>query len=102
MNRLDRYTAAFSDFMKTGNHAALGKFCEPDASMGFFDVYRNGYLRTAIEALAANFPVVETMVGTEYFKQLARAFVSEFPPTTSSLTGYGCRGGQSYWYRKYV
>ncbi len=86
---LDRYTTAFSDFMKTGNHAVLSEFCEPDASMGFFDVYRNGYLRTVIEALAANFPVVETMVGTEYFKQLARAFVSEFPPTTSTLTGYG-------------
>ncbi len=86
---LDRYTTAFSDFMQTGNHAALGEFCEPDASTRFFDVYRNGYLKTATEALAANFPVVDTMVGKGYFKQLARAFVSEFPPTTSSLTGYG-------------
>ena len=89
MNILERYTTAFSDFMKTGNHAALGEFCEPDARTSFFAVYRNGYLRTTIEALAANFPVVDTMVGTAYFKQLAHAFVSEFPPTTSTLTRYG-------------
>lgn len=86
---LDRYTSAFSDFMQSGNPAALREFCEPTANLGFFAVYRNGYLRTTIEALAANFPVVDTMVGNAYFKQLAHAFVSEFPPTTATLTGYG-------------
>ena len=89
MNRLDRYTAAFSDFMKTGDTAALGEFCEPTANTSYFSVYRNGYLRTTIEALAANFPVVDTLVGGDYFKQLAHAFVAEFPPTTATLTGYG-------------
>ncbi|MBA4045703.1 MAG: DUF2063 domain-containing protein [Erythrobacter sp.] len=54
-----------------------------------FDIYRNNVLSSLTSALACTFPVVEKMVGSEYFAALASAFVRETPPTSRILAEYG-------------
>ena len=54
-----------------------------------FDIYRNNVLSSLTSALASTFPVVEKMVGSEYFAALASAFVRETPPTSRVLAEYG-------------
>lgn len=52
-------------------------------------IYRNTVLAGAIEALAANFPVVRALVGAEMFTAVAVDHASEFPPTDPILAYYG-------------
>lgn len=54
-----------------------------------FDIYRNNVLASLTSALASTFPVVEKMVGSEYFAALASAFIRETPPTSRILAEYG-------------
>lgn len=45
----------------------------------------------AIEALAANYPVVAVILGRAPFAELAADFVADVPPTDPNLAAYGCR-----------
>jgi hypothetical protein len=56
---------------------------------GAMAVYRNTVLHGAVEALRANYPVVEQIVGFEMFEQVAAEFASTCPPTTPVLALYG-------------
>jgi hypothetical protein len=58
---------------------------------GAMAVYRNTVLRGAVEALRANYPVTEQIVGTEMFEQVAVDFASECPPRRPVLALYGER-----------
>ena len=52
-------------------------------------IYRNHYLITLTEALAATFPVVARLVGERCFDGLAREFSVLSPPRTPCLFEYG-------------
>lgn len=54
-----------------------------------FAVYRNNVMVSLIEALADSFPVVEQMVGRDFFRAMARAFVQVHPPRKPALVDYG-------------
>lgn len=54
-------------------------------------VYRNTVLHGAVEALRANFPVVEQILGAEMFASVAVDFASECPPQRPVLALYGSR-----------
>ncbi|NNF78680.1 MAG: DUF2063 domain-containing protein [Rhizobiales bacterium] len=54
-----------------------------------FAVYRNNVTVSLIEALATAFPVVEKVVGAEFFAAMAREFVRAHPPTSPLLMFYG-------------
>jgi hypothetical protein len=56
---------------------------------GAMAVYRNTVLHGAVEALRANYPVVEQILGSEMFDQVAMDFASEYPPRSSVLALYG-------------
>ena len=86
---LEAYTAAFAGFLRTGTVGALAGFCAEDADLSRLRVYRNGFLRTCIEALRANYPSVERLVGEERFPALARPYVETHPPRAASLVEYG-------------
>ena len=58
---------------------------------GAMAVYRNTVLHGAVEALRANYPVVEQIVGTEMFQGVAVDFATECPPLRPALTLYGAR-----------
>lgn len=52
-------------------------------------VYRNNTFVSLREALAATFPVVCRLVGADFFRATARAFVRAHPPTAPCLNEYG-------------
>jgi len=54
-----------------------------------FDVHRNNVASSLIEALADTFPVVQALVGTEFFRAMAGAFVRHAPPRSRLLVRYG-------------
>lgn len=52
-------------------------------------VYRNNVHSSLAAALAAQFPVVQRLVGKDFFAGLASDYVCSHPPTDPSLTFYG-------------
>jgi len=58
---------------------------------GAMAVYRNTVLHGAVEALRANYPIIEQIVGTEMFEQVAVDYASACPPRLAVLALYGER-----------
>ena len=54
-----------------------------------FAVYRNNVVSGLIDTLQAAFPVVCRIVGPEFFRAMARVYVSREPPDSPILLGYG-------------
>jgi putative DNA-binding protein len=54
-----------------------------------FAVHRNNMVAGLVKVLRGRFPVVEKIVGEEFFKAMAHAFVVEHPPRSPLLTSYG-------------
>jgi hypothetical protein len=54
-----------------------------------FAVYRNTVAAGLIEALQGRFPVVERLVGEDFFRAMARAYVALEPPSSPLLLRYG-------------
>ncbi len=54
-----------------------------------FNVYRNNSAVSLTDALAANFPVTQALVGELFFAQMARSYMAEHPPPTPVLLDYG-------------
>lgn len=52
-------------------------------------VYRNTVIHGAVEALRANYPVVEQIVGEEMFEAIAVEFCTAWPPRSAILALYG-------------
>ena len=61
----------------------------PDEIAQRFKVYRNNVHHGLSRALAARYPVIEQLVGAEFFAALARAFVAAFPPRDPVLLHWG-------------
>ncbi|MEO8124263.1 MAG: DNA-binding domain-containing protein [Burkholderiales bacterium] len=54
-----------------------------------FSVYRNNVVSSLIDALADTFPVVQELVGEEFFRAMAARFVRQSPPRSRVLAHYG-------------
>jgi hypothetical protein len=54
-----------------------------------FAVYRNNVVAGLVRALESRFPVVERLVGEEFFRAMAQVFVTEDPPRSPILFRYG-------------
>ena len=54
-----------------------------------FAVYRNTVMKGCIDALEANFPAVERLVGSEWFRAAAALHVADHPPRDGGLIHYG-------------
>jgi hypothetical protein len=61
----------------------------PEEAERRFTVYRNNVAHGLIAALRQRFPVVERLVGAEFFGAMARVFVEANPPETPMLMTYG-------------
>src|SRR5260370_27703804 len=53
------------------------------------DIYRNTFLLTLTKALRLCFPVVQKLVGDEFFEGAAQVFIAETPPRVAWLDQYG-------------
>lgn len=80
---------------QTHLHAALWSPVTPeglaaaDAPDRRFAVYRNNVQHGLSRALAAHFPVVERLVGAEFFAAMARVFAAAHPPASPVLQEWG-------------
>ncbi len=54
-----------------------------------FHVYRNNVFASLVAVLRGRFPVVERLVGVEFFCAMARIFVEQHPPRSPALFEYG-------------
>ncbi|WP_193367192.1 HvfC/BufC N-terminal domain-containing protein [Pelagibius marinus] len=54
-----------------------------------FDVYRNNMMVSLIEVLEATFPVVQRLVGSDFFKAAAKVYIRQAPPRSPVLLLYG-------------
>ena len=54
-----------------------------------FDVYRNNVAVSLTEALQVAFPVVQKLVGAEFFKAMTGVFLRQHPPKSPVLMLYG-------------
>lgn len=54
-----------------------------------YDVYRNNVTVSLIDALAATYPAVQRITGTEFFRAMARFHVRSNPPASPLLFEYG-------------
>lgn len=52
-------------------------------------VHRNNVVSSLIDALAETFPVVQALVGEEFFRAMASVFVRRAPPRSRILAHYG-------------
>lgn len=52
-------------------------------------VHRNNVVGGLVEVLAANFPVVQQLVGAAFFRAMAAAYVRQWPPRSCLLSHYG-------------
>lgn len=68
--------AALSPWLGEGEHPGLS-------------VYRNTIAKGCVDALVANFPTVQSMVGEDWFRAAAALFAREAPPASAALLDYG-------------
>jgi Putative DNA-binding domain len=54
-----------------------------------FAVYRNNVVSALVNAVAGSFPAVRRIVGEDFFRAMARAYVLGEPPTSPVLLDYG-------------
>nr|WP_321482420.1 DNA-binding domain-containing protein [uncultured Cohaesibacter sp.] len=63
---------------------------EPDRkAQKRFGVYRNNVIVSLTEALMASFPTILALVGEEFFRAMARVFITSHPPRSAILSRYG-------------
>jgi hypothetical protein len=60
-----------------------------DAEPAGLAVYRNTIAKGCVDALAANFPTVASLVGDDWFRAAAALFAVEHPPAGPALLAYG-------------
>jgi hypothetical protein len=87
MPSLRELQSAFVDAVFAGGEDvrhALTPNCEPR-----FEVYRDNTFANFTAALRAVYPVIERLVGTEFFTHAARRYVRNTPSTTGDLHHFG-------------
>ncbi len=52
-------------------------------------IHRNNVIASLVDALADTFPVVQELVGSEFFRAMAAVFVRQAPPRSRILAQYG-------------
>ncbi len=72
-----------------GDSAALSPWCSGPRAEAGLSVYRNTIAKGRADALAAQFPTVERVVGADWLAAAAAVHGAEYPPQTASLLSYG-------------
>ena len=83
--------AAFAAHVTGGDRADLVAAVAGDTipAAARLNVYRHHVFESLGAALAATFPTVQALVGTDFFRGLARAFIGHALPAQPVLTEYG-------------
>jgi len=90
MSELGRFQDAFLRALNTRAAAPIAAWLpDGEAEPPGLAVYRNTIAKGCVDALAANFPTVASLVGDEWFRAAAALFAREHPPISAALLGYG-------------
>jgi hypothetical protein len=89
--KLAQLQRAYRGYLLTGDSAALAPAIVTDAfdAAERLGIYRNNFLISLTDALKANFPVTQQLVGGDFYTQTARRFVLSQPPNQPCLFEYG-------------
>jgi hypothetical protein len=85
----EQYIKDFSRYLRTGDLSIMQPYCIDSSQIKRLAVYRNGFYKGCVDALAANFPMCEKLLGNDDFRKIARLYVDRFPPEQGTLVGYG-------------
>ena len=90
MSELQAFQDAFAEALATRTPAPIAAWLpSPEAGETGLAVYRNTIAKGCIDALAANFPTVASLVGEDWFRAAAALFAREHPPRRAALLAYG-------------
>lgn len=85
---LGQFQDAFIDALQRVEPGA-DEWMEALTAQPGFSVYRNTVMKGCIDALRANFPTVERLVGSQWFAAAAMRHIHSSPPTIGPLLEYG-------------
>ncbi len=92
--RLNEIQAQFKDMIlapKNPGEAFVDIFEANDIPLSNrLDVYRNNVISGLGNALIANFPLLEKLVGRDFLSSMVHAYIIAHPPASGCLTFYGC------------
>lgn len=54
-----------------------------------FAIYRNNVTVALVDALCCRFPVTQTLLGSKFFRAMARLYIQAHPPVSRLLHEYG-------------
>lgn len=82
---------AFSHALLRPDSPVPPELRQPDGGVAEkrFDVYRNNVVSSLVDAVVAGFPALHRLLGDEYLRALAAAYVREHPPVSPILARYG-------------
>jgi hypothetical protein len=72
-----------------GDNRAITAMLAEHVSPDTINIYRNTFLLSLTKALRLTYPIVQRLVGEEFFKATAQRFVIEQPPCIPHLDQYG-------------
>ncbi|KAA0982659.1 DUF2063 domain-containing protein [Pseudomonas sp. ANT_J12] len=81
--------ASFQDAFVDALYGTESSLMESLTNQPGFTVYRNTVLKGTTDALLANFPTVERLVGTDWLRSAAAIHARLSPPTDARLLHYG-------------
>jgi len=87
--QLEDYFNAFSEYLSTEDVSKLLPYVENGTNLDYLKIYRNGAIKSALDALTSNFPTVKKHIGGQLFNTICREYVSQEWPNNSCLSSYG-------------
>jgi hypothetical protein len=90
MSELQAFQDAFAAALAERTAVPIAAWLPDDAAEpAGLAVYRNTIAKGCVDALAANFPTVASLVGEEWFNAAAALFARQHPPRRAALLAYG-------------
>ena len=90
MGELGKFQDAFAAALAERTSAPIaGWLADGETDPAGLAVYRNTIAKGCVDALAANFPTVASLVGDEWFRAAAALYAGDNPPTSAALLTYG-------------
>jgi hypothetical protein len=90
MSELGQFQDAFVAALAERTAAPIAAWLpDGEAEPAGLAVYRNTIAKGCVDALAANFPTVASLVGDDWFRAAAALFAREHPPASAALLAYG-------------
>jgi hypothetical protein len=89
MPTLREVQKAMHGSLVAGDDGAMTAFLADPAAADRINIYRNTFLAGLTKALRLCFPVVQRLVGGEFFDGAVQHFVTQYPPREAYLNHYG-------------